>query len=622
MGAWRVSGRAAGRAGLIILLGLVCVERPAWGIGAVCNPNGGPLERAQCTIDSAGQTGAGNPQTWQPTQVPGYVTDSPPETGYFDTSGNPQALDQAAAQASTSPQADDLRDKYQQAAGYDLTNSPPVETARQVAQQPPVDPGLSQTCQTTTTCVSWQQTPAGGGSCQTPGTQQETCVIVETPTATSLAYTETGSWFTYATAGDQIAWCVTAQWYSNPSRVAISVAFTDCPATYWMAAFQPSPPPITGASMNVQESLAVTVSPNCSGAWTWVLSPANPYGQAGTRCGGGYVGLSFAWTYRRSGYAITTTISDGCAWLVQLAQQNQATLQSTQCLQPGDTTVTANDGAQLTIPISYSTRGCWREQQTWLRTSDVPDTCQPYREQGCAQTSSVCGQQDGAGNCMYYNNTYQCMGQTCAAEQTVRICATCGDPNGLVPFCLDDATPPDQSLAKTAAWLQVLQNAKDQWDPNTLTIFRGDRVQCTHGTGFGNMAIDNCCADPPQGSCTQMDWDAYAARREKRAHYIGEYCSNWVNLLVGRICVEQTIVWCAFPTSFARIIHDQGRPALPRGWGTPESPDCGPFTIQEFQRLPFDQMDFSEVYDQLLITNDQAGLAANAQQAASQATGR
>lgn len=613
------------KVGLGAWLALVIVLPAAngWAIGATCNPNGGPLERSQCTVDSANQTSAGNPGAWTPTQVPGFVTDTPPETQYFDTSGQPAALDAAATAAQAGPQANDLRDKRDQAAGWDLSTSAPVQTAQGVAQQPGSNPGQTQTCQTTTTCISWQETPTGGGSCQTPGSQQEMCFILESPAAQSIAYTQSGAWSLFFTAGNKIGWCVRLQWLDS-GRVAVSVASSDCPTWVQYTTFVASPPPLTGQPYQLSESMTITVQISCYGAATWVLSAANPSNGSGLggACYGGYAGFTFWWTYNRNGYDITTQVTDGCAWLQGLAAQGQATLSSAQCLEPGDATVTASDGAQLALPVSFSTRGCWREQQTWVRTSDVPDTCQPYREQGCTQTSSTCGQQDAFGNCMYYDNVYACMGSTCAAEQTVQICTTCDDPNGLVPFCLDDATPPDQTLAKTAAWLQVFQSAKDEWDPNTLTIFRGQRLQCTHGTGFGNMAIDNCCADPPDGSCSQMDLDAYAARRGKRAHWIGEYCSNWVNLLFGKICVEHTHVWCAFGTPFSRVVHEQGRPSVGRGWGTAESPDCGPFTISEFQQLPFDQMDFSEVYDQLVITNDQQGLAASAQQAASQATGR
>lgn len=619
MGAVRRTKLALTGAGLALLM-----AGPAWPIGAVCDPNGGPLERAQCTIDAAGQTGATSPQTWQPTQVPAFVTDQPPETGYFDTSGNPTALDQAAAAASTSPQMQDLQDKRQQAAGWDLSTSPAAQTASAVAQQPGLNPGLGQTCQTTTTCVSWQQTPTGGGTCQTPGTGQASCLLVEDANLRCSTFSggpnpAVGMWaehehwvqlvksepglYRINAIGSGRGWCCYQALVSTIDlRGQLTAGYTVVQSSF-TATLYAGGGGCTGGSATLTEA-------NLN---QWVLIQVCPAKNA-----------QYTYTYVGSWTAVLDwlepAVSDGCGSFRDLAAQNLAALQSDTCLDAAPSLRTCSpENRSYTVPPPT---GCWRRQLTWLYTSDTPDTCQSYREQGCAQVSSVCGQQDPYGNCVYYTNQYQCMGQTCAAEQTVQMCVTCGDPNGLVPFCLDDATPPDQSLMKTAAWLQVLQNAQDQWDPNTLTIFRGERVQCTHGTGFGNIAIDNCCADPPQGSCSQMDWDAYAARRERRAHYLGEYCSNWVNLLLGKICVELTQAWCAFPTSFARIIHEQGRPALPRGWGTAESPDCGPFTIAEFQRLPFDQMNFSEVYDQLVITFDQQGLATNAQQAASQATGR
>lgn len=605
-----------------IALSIMMPVRFAHGIGAVCNPSGSVAERAQCLIESAEQTGVGNPDQWQPSQVPGFVTSTPPESELFDTSGHPTALDQAAAQASQSEQANTLRNQYNQAAGWNLADSPPVQTAGQVAQQPASDPHLSQTCQTTTTCVSWQQTPSGGGICQAPGVQQETCLIVEAPSAVSATYTASGSYSHSWTAGDIIGWCVTLQWESS-GVVAVDIGANTCPTSGLRTRFIANQPPVTGQPYQLTEQMTITVTNNCAGSRTWTLSPGVPTngGWSGA-CSGGFVSFQFSWAYHRAGYDVSSAVSDGCAQLVHSAQQGTAAMQATQCLAPGDTVVTASDGSQLTVPITFSSRGCWREQQTWIRSSDVQDTCQSYRDQGCAQTNSVCGQQDSVGNCMWYENTYTCTTPTCTSQQTVRICATCGDPNGLVPFCLDDATPPDQSLMQTAAWLQVLRDARDQWDPNTLTIFRGERLQCVHGSGFGNITIDNCCADPPSGDCSQMEWDAYAARRARRAHYIGEYCSNRINLLLGSVCVERTMVWCAFPSSFARIIHEQGRPALPRDWGTPEAPDCGPLTIQEFERLPLNAMDFSEVYDQLVITNDTQAISSQAAQSASQATGR
>ncbi|WP_447859712.1 conjugal transfer protein TraN [Nitrospira calida] len=612
------------------LSGVLWAPSAVWAIGAVCNPAGDALARAQCTIDAAGQTGAGNPGAWTATQVPGFVTDTPPETGYFDTSGNPAALDAAAAAAAQSPQADDLRNKRDQAAGWDLSQSPPVETARAIAQQP-ADPGLSRTCQTTTTCISWQQTPNGGGACQTPGTSQATCLITTDVTITH-AGPLTGSTDWMGVGGIENAVWVRLR-KGAPGLYYVDVGngnnTNSCgnwnvPWTQWTYTLDLRGSfPAGSTVLNSWITMTVEATGGGCGWGSGTFSDAYQQYCRILNCDAG--GMQWP-SIRIASYSFHAdvqeppTTADACAPYQQLAAQGQATLQEDLCLDATPATRVCDQGHSYLIDPPG---GCWRRQQTWLYTTQIPDTCRPYREQGCAQTSSACGQRDAYGNCEYYNNEYTCYGSTCAAEQTVQVCATCGNPQGLVPFCLDDATPPDQSLAKTAAWLQVLQNAQDQWDPNSLTIFRGDRVQCVHGTGFGNLAIDNCCADPPQGgSCTQTDWDAYAARREKRAHYVGQYCSNWVNFFVGRTCVEITQVWCAFPTSFARIIHEQGRPALPRGWGSAESPDCGPFTIDEFQRLPWNSMDFSEVYDQLVIQFDQQGITQQAQQAAAQATGR
>jgi len=46
----------------------------------------------------------------------------------------------------------------------------------------------------------------------------------------------------------------------------------------------------------------------------------------------------------------------------------------------------------------------------------------------------------------------------------------------------------------------------------------------------------------------------------------------------------------------SRIINEQGRSQVGRGWGDAKNPQCGGFTIAELQSLRFDVMDFSEFY--------------------------
>jgi conjugal transfer mating pair stabilization protein TraN len=43
-----------------------------------------------------------------------------------------------------------------------------------------------------------------------------------------------------------------------------------------------------------------------------------------------------------------------------------------------------------------------------------------------------------------------------------------------------------------------------------------------------------------------------------------------------------------------RIINEQGRPQIGKGWGSAETPDCSGFTLEQLKQLKFDQMDLSE----------------------------
>ena len=43
-----------------------------------------------------------------------------------------------------------------------------------------------------------------------------------------------------------------------------------------------------------------------------------------------------------------------------------------------------------------------------------------------------------------------------------------------------------------------------------------------------------------------------------------------------------------------RLVHEQGRPQIGRGWGTPDAPDCTGFSFGEFAEIDFDQMNLTE----------------------------
>ncbi|MDR0233432.1 MAG: conjugal transfer protein TraN [Zoogloeaceae bacterium] len=90
--------------------------------------------------------------------------------------------------------------------------------------------------------------------------------------------------------------------------------------------------------------------------------------------------------------------------------------------------------------------------------------------------------------------------------------------------------------------------------------------------------------------CDEEDYVTGAKRGVGLCHKVGSWCS--ATLLGG--CEEKREGWCCFPSKLARIIQEQGRTQLGKPWGDPEEPDCSGFTEEEFQKIDFDKIDFSE----------------------------
>jgi hypothetical protein len=94
-------------------------------------------------------------------------------------------------------------------------------------------------------------------------------------------------------------------------------------------------------------------------------------------------------------------------------------------------------------------------------------------------------------------------------------------------------------------------------------------------------------------------------------HHVGSYCSAEV-FLIG--CVTTRQQYCCFNSKLAKIIQEQGRPQVGRGWGTPQAPDCAGLTIAELGQIDFSKMDLSSFFADIVAkaTPDAAKLAADA----------
>jgi len=101
-------------------------------------------------------------------------------------------------------------------------------------------------------------------------------------------------------------------------------------------------------------------------------------------------------------------------------------------------------------------------------------------------------------------------------------------------------------------------------------------------------------------NCEQAEQILAMKNDTRLCHPVGSYCSSRVPII--GVCIETTRSYCCFNSRLARIINEQGRGQVRRGWGAPDSPDCSGFTIAQLQSLDFARMNLSEFYAEIAPT--------------------
>lgn len=246
-------------------------------------------------------------------------------------------------------------------------------------------------------------------------------------------------------------------------------------------------------------------------------------------------------------------------------------------------------------------RECWRyESEYECLSSDTVEepSCAVLRDNGCSQIGSSCITSEGE-ICTTYEQTYECPSTEPPVEQGVLDCGGqlfCLDGN-----CFDTGYDPNTNMGKVGAMLSVMQAVSDEMSVNTVEVFKGDSYKCGIPLADGVGAF-NCCdiSGWAQGAieCSFSEEMLADLRDAKRCHYIGTYCAQKTD--PGGICLLKKKTFCCFGSKLSRIIAEQARPQLERGWGNAKQPDCSGFTMDEITSLDFEAMDLSEFYSDVL----------------------
>jgi conjugal transfer mating pair stabilization protein TraN len=287
-----------------------------------------------------------------------------------------------------------------------------------------------------------------------------------------------------------------------------------------------------------------------------------------------------------SGTEVTTTRDESqCASLAG----------DSSCQQEAETCTDSDPITRIVGGVAV-TQPCW----AWSRSY----TCAQFTEaQDCQTLESTPGctlvREDCLTDepCRTWERIYDCPVPDQPASTNQFICD--GDVYCIDGSCETIDREANDEFKDAVVALSAMNQARREFDSDTLTLFRGTRNTCSSKV-FGAL---NCCRGKgfPLIPGIQLLVALGCSREEMLLHqrdaqglcaYVGSYCSD---SFLG-VCLTKRKVYCCFESKLSRILQEQGRRQLNKPWGKPKTEQCLGFTIDEFARLDLSKMDFSEVY--------------------------
>lgn len=239
-------------------------------------------------------------------------------------------------------------------------------------------------------------------------------------------------------------------------------------------------------------------------------------------------------------------------------------------------------------------KACWQFENIYScktgagqnSCTNIPNYCQYSSSQCLSQTGDLC---------VHTQKTYICSQSQPIPPEQMQCQSNVYCLNGQCEP-VEDNNPND--FAKSIGYLMALNQLKDNnSDPDNLRIFTGTGKGC----GIKVGGYNNCCKDQGWGqsvggSCSVEETSLADMQAKKLCHSVGSYCSDKAPF---GICLETRKTSCCFNSKISRVIVEQGRAQLGISWGSAESPNCGGFTVEQLQSLRFDQMDLSEISEDI-----------------------
>jgi conjugal transfer mating pair stabilization protein TraN len=303
---------------------------------------------------------------------------------------------------------------------------------------------------------------------------------------------------------------------------------------------------------------------------------------------------------------VTSRDETACAGLTA---GGSCTLETETCID-SDPQTRVIDGASIT-------QACWKWRRSYTcgNIEQANDCAALQAKPGCTFDHEECLDDLQVGDCQVKDEVYRCTADAGPQSGNASLC-------GSDLYCLNGECSTIEREASTEfrdalVAVHAMGDVRDQFDPSDLSLFKGEATGC-HRPIFG---LVNCCAGKSSGLlsasagaaaiaggpaaiaalatpfltqflCSSEEKLLDVKDRMGLCHYVGTYCSQKVLF----VCTTKRKSYCCFPSKLSRILQEQGRAQLGKGWGDAKHPDCAGFSVAEFQRLDLARMDFSEIY--------------------------
>jgi hypothetical protein len=472
---------------------------PAW---ASCDNLAG-LAAAQCMIQqqqAGGMLNPGNAGNWQ-SAVPQFTPDAGLPTDVHNNRGDAGELARRGRAAmDADPNMPALIRGRQDAMAWSLAGSDAVLNAQQALATATPLPGITSQCTDQEVCVRRAAGPPEPYTCIEPAAGLHVCpetrAVITNVRGGVFNPVDNGShdvsiycpnhWYpddrdrhARGRAGTCFIYRVAAYDFStHPWRFQLCarawsfhkvIVFSVNEGCAWIAEGET----FTNVQLTAQRSLFLRHGSTIQHA-VWVSGrTGDGFGEVAFNSSAGHP-QTLAFRYTRPSYKLSYETLDGrpappCALSVQAP------------LGCGPPTVACEGGGTQIVNGVAIHVPC----QTRIETISckIEDTCAQYRTSACYTTTITCEQEDSAGRCLWFTKTGSCEGTgACEEMRTVRQCTQCGEPDSLVPFCLDTSTDPNGNMLQAAAFLELVQQFRRDFDPMSQEVFRGTVRRCEYPT--------------------------------------------------------------------------------------------------------------------------------------------